>query len=545
MERFELGRPKLKNGDGGAPEPILGDRGTSILGPRNPALQRQNPDLVASPSTDSGTVPNLKFSYSAAHNRLLGGGWAREITVRELPVATELAGVNMRLKPGSIRELHWHKEAEWAFMIAGRARVTAIDAQGRNFIDDVGEGDLWYFPAGIPHSIQGLREGCEFLLVFDDGSFSENETFLITDWFKHTPRDLLAKNFDTSEAAFANLPMDVDRDRYIFEGEVPPALGSDAVYSPAGPVPEPFTHRMLAQDPVEAAGGSARITDSSNFHVSKTIAAALVEVEPGGVRELHWHPNADEWQYYLGGQGRMTVFASAGKARTFDYQAGDVGYVPFAMGHYVENTGNETLRFLEMFRSDRFADISLSQWMALSPPELVQAHLNLDRETVAGLSKDKPIVVAGPRERPSIETLPRWPTDAIALLSTMDDAPHAIPVTAPVRGGDHRILISLRHEHASLARLRAQPRVALSILAEGNEAFTARGRAWVAEESMARAPEFTAVAIEVDEIDYHRQPTELVESGVGVRMDASGELALRERVDALRDLATGEQGPAA
>jgi oxalate decarboxylase len=209
--------------------------------------------------------------------------------------------------------------------------------------------------------------------------------------------------------------VDVDRDRYIFEGEVPPPLGSDAVDSSAGPVPEPFTHRMLAQDPVEAAGGRARITDSSNFRVSKTIAAALVEVEPGGVRELHWHPNADEWQYYLGGQGRMTVFASAGKARTFDYQAGDVGYVPFAMGHYVENTGDETLRFLEMFRSDYFADISLSQWMALSPPELVQAHLNLDRETVAGLSKDKAIVVAGPHERASIEPLPRWPADAIAV----------------------------------------------------------------------------------------------------------------------------------
>ena len=59
---------------------------------------------------------------------------------------------------------------------------------------------------------------------------------------------------------------------------------------------------------------------------------------------MHWHPNADEWQYYISGKGRMTVFASGGKARTFDYQAGDVGYVPFAMGHYIENTGDETLR---------------------------------------------------------------------------------------------------------------------------------------------------------------------------------------------------------
>src|SRR5262249_10547153 len=135
------------------------------------------------------------------------------------------------------------------------------------------------------------------------------------------------------------------------------------------------------------------IVDSTTFPAARTIAAAFVEVEPGAMREMHWHPNADEWQYYLSGQGRMTVFASGGKARTFDYQAGDVGYVPFAMGHYVQNTGNELLRFLEMFRSDHFADVSLSQWMALTPAELVQAHLNLDDKTISALAKEKRIVV--------------------------------------------------------------------------------------------------------------------------------------------------------
>ncbi len=380
------------------PQPMRGEWGATILGPRNLPLERENPDLLASPETDAGTIPNLKFSYAAARNRLATGGWAREVTVRELPVATQLAGVNMRLKPGGIREMHWHKEAEWGYMLAGSARITAIDPQGRNFIDDVGVGDLWNFPAGIPHSIQGLEQGCEFLLVFDDGDFSENATFLISDWFAHTPREVLAKNFGVPEAAFANLPKDVERTRWIFAGQVPGPLASDGVQSPAGAVPVTYSYRLSAQEPITVAGGQARIVDSSNFPAASTIAAALVEVEPGGVRELHWHPNTDEWQYYISGQGRMTVFASSGKARTFDYQAGDVGYIPFAMGHYIENTGDEPLRFLELFRSSYFADISLNQWMALTPPELVQAHLNLDQQTMAALRKDKPVLV-GPQQQ--------------------------------------------------------------------------------------------------------------------------------------------------
>ena len=248
-------------------------------------------------------------------------------------------------------------------------------------------------PAGIPHSIQGLEEGCEFLLVFDNGNFSENETFLISDWFAHTPREVLAKNFGVPEAAFANLPVDIEHTRWILAGKVPGPLASDAVPSPVGAVPVPYSYRLLAQKPIEAAGGQVRIVDSSNFPAASTIAAALVDIEPGAMRELHWHPNTDEWQYYIAGRARMTVFASGGKARTFDYQAGDVGYVPFAMGHYVENIGDEPVRFLEMFRSDRFADLSLNQWMALTTPELVRAHLNLDDATMGALSKTKPIVV--------------------------------------------------------------------------------------------------------------------------------------------------------
>ena len=225
---------------------------------------------------------------------------------------------------------------------------------------------------------------------------SPNETFLVTDWFAHTPRHVLAKNFGVPQSAFASIPAagDIEHTRYIFNGEVPGKLVTDieAVQSPAGTA-ERMSHRMLAQDPIEVPGGSVRITDSSNFPSASTIAAAWVELRPGALRELHWHPDNDEWQYWISGHARMTVFGSSGKARTFDYYPGDVGYVPRAMGHYFEAIGDEPVQMLELFRSDHFADLSASQWLALTPAEVVAATLNLDRDTIAVMRKDKPLIM--------------------------------------------------------------------------------------------------------------------------------------------------------
>ena len=373
------------------PQPQRPGHGGTDPGPRNVARDRQNPDILVPPSTDHGTLPNLRFSFSDSHMRLETGGWTRQVTSRELGISKNIAGVNMRLNAGGVRELHWHKAAEWAYVLYGSARITAVDAEGRNFVDDVGVGDLWFFPAGIPHSIQGLGpDGCEFLLVFDDGDFDEDNTFLITDWFKHTPSEVLAKNFGAPASAFGHTPD--PSERYIFPAPIPGPLSSDKIAGAAA-VPQTFSHRMMAQQPIRTRSGTARITDSSVFPASKTIAAALVEVNPGAMREMHWHPNTDEWQYYIEGEARMGVFGASGQARTFDFRAGDVGYVPFAMGHYVENTGSTVLRFLEIFKSSYFADVSLDTWMALTPPELVQAHLNLDQQVMAGLRKEKKPVV--------------------------------------------------------------------------------------------------------------------------------------------------------
>lgn len=384
-------QPRNQTSKGNVPQPIRFDgAGATDNGPRDVMRDRENPNMLVPPITDSGLIPNLKFSFSDTHMQLNYGGWSREITIRELPIATTLAGVNMRLTPGGVRELHWHQQAEWSFMLLGRARITSVDQDGRNFIADVGPGDLWYFPPGIPHSIQGLDEGCEFLLVFDDGHFSDLNTLSISDWFAHTPKDVLSANFGVPENAFDRIP---SKQVYIFQDSIPGSIESQKVQSPYGTIPLSFKHQLMAQAPIKSSGGSVRIVDSSNFPISKTIAAALVEIEPGAMRELHWHPNNDEWQYYLSGQGRMTVFAGNGVARTFDYRAGDVGYVPFAFGHYIQNTGNESLWFLEMFKSDRFVDISLNQWMALTPRALVRDNLHVDSVLLDALRKEKQPVV--------------------------------------------------------------------------------------------------------------------------------------------------------
>ncbi|KAB5590059.1 Oxalate decarboxylase [Ceratobasidium theobromae] len=376
------------------PVPERGTTGGSILGPQNIPLDREGPDFLAPPSTDSGSIENVKWPLGLSHNRLQDGGWARQQNIHDMPIATAMAGVNMRLKAGAIREMHWHTTAEWAYVLAGSCRVNSVDQGGRNFIGDVYPGDLWYFPAGIPHGLQGLNDtadGCEFLLVLDNGTFSEDATFQLTDWTAHIPKEVLAKNFQVNISAFDHIPA---RELYMIQSAVPTGSAEDTEpKSPQGTVPLPFTFAASKAAATNTTGGSVKVVDSRTFNVSKTISMAEVTVVPGGMRELHWHPTQPEWTFFIEGNARITVFGAEGNARTFNYQAGDIGYVPPSFGHYVENIGNTTVKFLEIFKSDLYEDISLNQWLALSPPAMVKAHLGLDDDTISKLQKTKPIVV--------------------------------------------------------------------------------------------------------------------------------------------------------
>ncbi len=369
--------------------------GSNPIGPDDQALHAENPDSVNPPPTDHGDVNPFKYSFSIAHKRIEEGGWARQITERDLPVATTIAGVNMRLTTGGIRELHWHTAGEWSLMLYGKARITCLDKQGKPFVDDVKEGDLWFFPTGLPHSIQGLEpDGCEFLLVFDDGAFSEYETVLLADWTAHTPRSVLSKNLNVPRAALSRIP---PGELYIFQAEAPKTTLDQDRRVAAGTVglsSENFAFRLMEMPPThKTKSGEVRIVDSSVFKASNAIAAAHVIVHPGGMREMHWHPNAAEWQFYVAGKARMTVFIAGGKARTMDLQKGDVGYIEQALPHYIENTGSEDLIFLEMFKSSYYQDVSLNNWLTHLPPALVQAHLNIDIATLRAIPHAEDVIV--------------------------------------------------------------------------------------------------------------------------------------------------------
>src|SRR5260370_3421751 len=362
-------------------------------GPHNRAIRDQFPSAFSPPPTDVGSMSLSWATFNNALRRIQNGGWAREVTQSDFAVADTISVVNMRLTSGGIREMHWHQFAEWAYMTYGTCRITVLDEVGRPYAADVKEGDVCYFPAGLPHSLQGLGpDGCEFLICFDEGKASEFTALLVSEWFTHTPPDILADNFGVPAETFQDIPL---RDLYIFQGKLPGDLAADReAVSGKGAPPHPFTFTLGSGAPArETNGGSVLITDSRNFTDSTTIAAALVTVRPGGLREMHWHPNADEWQYWIKGKGQMTGFNTGPNAVTMDFSPGDIGYVKKNLGHYIKNTGDTELQVLEVFRAPEFMDVSLSDWIARTPPAMVAQHLNVSEATIAKFPKDKPEVM--------------------------------------------------------------------------------------------------------------------------------------------------------
>jgi oxalate decarboxylase len=352
----------------------------------------------AEPAHKEEALPTFRYPMEQQQGRVTEGGSAKEATVKQLPLSTGLAGVSMRLKPGGIRELHWHANAaEWAFVLKGRVRTTVIGPDSLAATDDFEPGDVWYFPRGHGHAIQNLtQEEAHFILVFDNGAFSEYGTFSVTDWLGHTPVSVVAKGLGVAETELGHLPRD---ERYIMRGRIPPEQPEPNRQKLLRSSPLSHRYRLLAQQPHgRYRGGEERRVSAKEFPISKTITGAILDMKPGALRELHWHPNANEWLYLVSGQIRIGLFGSHGRYRIEDFGPGDAGYIPQGFGHYIENAGNTPARILITFDKGEYEEISLSSWLAANPIKMIADTLNVS-EALVEKFPDHRVFIASPGER--------------------------------------------------------------------------------------------------------------------------------------------------
>lgn len=237
---FAQGEPIDDNGKGGP-----------ILGGTNHQIDLQNPDNLGAESTDAGTVVNLKWSFSNSKTKIFNGGRTREQVVTDIPASTDIAGAQQHLKKGAVRELHWHRVAEWGFVYTGEVLVSAVDENGDYQVDKLQVGDIWYFSKGSAHTVQGLADENEYLFAFDDGNFDAlGTTFMVDDWIIHTPPEVLAKNFGVNASVFTTVPTP---DPYILNGTVSTANSTGASAGLFGNSSYVFNDSPAANSPFQEA----------------------------------------------------------------------------------------------------------------------------------------------------------------------------------------------------------------------------------------------------------------------------------------------------
>ena len=337
-----------------------------------------------------GDAPTFTMSLDRAAIKATPGGWAREITTRQLPTATGLAAAHLFLNPGGAREMHWHNSAEWAYVIGGRAQATIVTPESQAEVFNVGPGDVWYFPGGHPHAIQTIgAEPCHALLMFDDGAYSEHGTFGITDVLSRLDPGALAKNFRVPATAFDHLPRG---ETYIMQGALVPASGVEA--KSERPLEPARSHRfrLLARTPVVSLpGGSVRIASAVEFPVSTTMTGQLIRLEPSAIQTLHWHPDANEMHYVLRGKIRLTMFSTGKHLASAEIGPGDCAYVPLGCVHMAENTGGEEAEIIAVADRPRLRSAIMADWLTHAPPHLIANNLRIDAARPADFRAGLPI----------------------------------------------------------------------------------------------------------------------------------------------------------
>ncbi len=343
----------------------------------------------------SGDAAIFTASLDRAALKTTSGGWAREITTKQLPIATGLAAAHLFLNPGGAREMHWHNSAEWAFVIGGRAQATVVDPEGVAEVFNVAPGDLWYFPRGHAHAIQTLgTEPCHALLVFDDGLYSEHGTFGISDLMSRIESSTLARSLGLPETAIAGLP---PGETYIAQGAVLAEDGPEA--RTERPFAARLSHRYRTADKAPAIstpGGTAHIVSSLEFPASATMTGVLLCLARDAMQPLHWHPDANEMHYVVRGQVRITMYARDKHLAVVDLAPGDCAYVPLGSGHMLRNIGATPAEVVAVADSPRPQTATLADWLARAPAHLLANNLGVNLQRPPPGDATQPWIVAAP-----------------------------------------------------------------------------------------------------------------------------------------------------
>ena len=344
----------------------------------------------------SGDPVKFTASLDSAPIKATSGGWAREITTRGLPLATGIAGAHLFMNPGGAREMHWHNSAEWAYVLGGHSQATIVDPAGETEIVNFGPGDLWYFPKGHSHAIMTLGSvPFHAILTFDDGLYSENGTFGLSDWMSRLDAKALERALGTPSGAMLKIPAG---ETYIMQGKVVPLDSPQARAEKV--LPPARTHRFhLMQQPAHASsdGGTLHIASAREFPISETMTAMVLKLKAGALVQPHWHANANEWHYVVKGRNKVTLFAADKRMAVAELAPGDCAYLPRGCGHSIENIGNEDSETVGVWDSGTFSESTLADWLAHAPRHLLVNNFGAPEDVAVPKFAKRPLIVAAAR----------------------------------------------------------------------------------------------------------------------------------------------------
>jgi oxalate decarboxylase len=317
------------------------------------------------------------------------GGKRVDCNADLFPVLSQIALSLLTLEPKGVRIPHWHPNAhELSYCIEGNARMTIFGPRAVHSTFTISSGDIAFVPMGYMHQIENIGDTpVSFLLCF---SHERPEELEISSSIWSMPAPILAHTFQVSPSFFTNLPQTNQAERIIIQKQVAP--------SPLPTIPSPFKYALDSNLPqIDNKGGWVKMSNGFLLPPLESLAVYSLLLKPGGAREPHWHPNADELNYLIQGTARITLVSPHGNPETFDLSAGDLSFMPKGYLHHIENTGQEEAHFAVFFNHNYPSDIGISGCMGAYSNEILATIFGVESSYFDSLPKyqEDLLIVAG------------------------------------------------------------------------------------------------------------------------------------------------------